>query len=394
MFDWVKTFLRGSFRLMSSYTLACVLFLLLLAITYLGTLAQVEHGLYAAQQQYFESFFVVHWIHGLVPLPLPGGYLLLCLLFVNTLCGGILRARKGWTKVGSIIMHAGMLLLLFGGFIAYQFGVSGHLTLYEGEQSDVFKSHYDWELAVTRRTPDGEAIEYVFAQEVFEGLRPGSARVLAWEGWPFELMLADYAPNVLPRPAGPAAAPSARVVDGVYLAPQPVERELERNTAGLYAQVQELGGATQDLLLWGLQQAPARVEIEGETWTFDLRRRQWTLPFAIRLDTFTRELHPGTNMPAAFMSDVTKFHKGMEQKVRISMNAPLRHEGYTLYQASWGPQDARPGDPLFSSFAVVRNPADQFPLYACIIITLGMFVHFGIYLWRYLAAETTRRQQP
>ena len=42
------------------------------------------------------------------------------------------------------------------------------------------------------------------------------------------------------------------------------------------------------------------------------------------------------------------------------MNEPLRDGGLVLYQASWGPVGrAGPATPLFSTFAVVRNPADQ-----------------------------------
>ena len=49
--------------------------------------------------------------------------------------------------------------------------------------------------------------------------------------------------------------------------------------------------------------------------------------------------------------------------------------------------DARPGEPLFSTLAVVRNPADQYPLYACIVIAAGLVLHFSRRLTRYVSAE-------
>jgi len=61
-----------------------------------------------------------------------------------------------------------------------------------------------------------------------------------------------------------------------------------------------------------------------------------------------------------------------------------------LYQASWGPSNAHPGQPLFSTFAVVRNPADQWPLVSCIVIALGLVWHFG----RMLARHVRREVQP
>ena len=49
------------------------------------------------------------------------------------------------------------------------------------------------------------------------------------------------------------------------------------------------------------------------------------------------------------------------------------------------------GDRLFSTFAVVRNPADHFPLYACIVITAGMFIHFVMRLVRHLRAAAKEK---
>ena len=76
---------------LASYGLSCILFVLLLLLTYLGTLYQVEHGLYEAQKKYFESFLLIHDAFGVVPVILPGTYLLLILLFVNLILGAVVR---------------------------------------------------------------------------------------------------------------------------------------------------------------------------------------------------------------------------------------------------------------------------------------------------------------
>ena len=91
------------------------------------------------------------------------------------------------------------------------------------------------------------------------------------------------------------------------------------------------------------------------------------------------------------MSKVTKIENGVEQGVRISMNEPLRHKGYTLYQSSWGPPDARPGDKLFSVLSVVRNPADQLPMWATVVICFGILWQSLYRLFRYLILEAGRR---
>jgi hypothetical protein len=69
----------------------------------------------------------------------------------------------------------------------------------------------------------------------------------------------------------------------------------------------------------------------------------------------------------------------------------LRYRGYAFYQASWGPADAGPHDRLFSTLAVVKNPADKMPLYASCIICFGLFVHFSVKLLAYLKAQHRAR---
>lgn len=379
--------LRVAYRFLVSYGLSCILFFFLLVLTLLGTLEQVEHGLYATQKKYFESLFLVHEFFGKVPVVLPGARLLLILLFVNLLLGALLQARKGWSKAGILIAHFGILLLLVGSFITYEYSLNGHVTLYENERSNVFQSYQDWEFVITERSPDGAAREHVISAEGLEKLKPGQEKVFHSDALPFDVAVREYAANAVPQPGG-FAPKGIRVVDGFYLASRPLEPEAERNVAGARVALMDKDGQeSREAILWGMARAPYAIESGGRVWSIDLRKRQWPLPFTIALDKFTRELHPRTNMPKTFMSEVTKIEDGSEQKLKVTMNEPLRHKGFTFYQASWGPPNARPGDRLYSTFAVVKNPADSFPLYACLIITFGLVVHFLHRLVGHLRAE-------
>ena len=92
-----------------------------------------------------------------------------------------------------------------------------------------------------------------------------------------------------------------------------------------------------------------------------------------------------------FSSDVIVTEPDVSPRpVKIAMNEPLRSRGLVLYQASWGPSNARPGDPLFSTLSVVQNPADQYPLYACIVIAIGLLLHFSRKLLGYMRTEARR----
>jgi len=54
----MKNILNKILQLLSSFGLASVLFLLLLILTFLGTLEQIEHGIFDVQKKYFESILL------------------------------------------------------------------------------------------------------------------------------------------------------------------------------------------------------------------------------------------------------------------------------------------------------------------------------------------------
>ncbi|MEA3365124.1 MAG: cytochrome c biogenesis protein ResB [Candidatus Hydrogenedentes bacterium] len=384
----MKDFLRNLYRFLSSYGLSCVLFLLLFLLTLLGTVEQINLGIYDVQKKYFESLFLIHDLFGIVPVPLPGAYLVLVLLAVNLTLGGIVRARKRPAQWGILIAHAGILFLLLGAAVQYNYSVSGNLTLYEGEQSSEFESYYEWEIAIAEASGEGPYTEYIIPEDEFMELGSAGTRTFRTAGLPFELTIQGVLRNCMPRPVEPEGSPAGQVVDGFRLVPMAPEKQAERNAAGAYVAIEPKDGESMKAILWGFSQLPLTVERDGKQWVFDLRKKRYQMPFTVALDTFTHEMHPGTDMAKKFESEVRKIEKGIEQRATISMNQPLRHRGYTLYQASWGPPHAAPGERLFSVFAVVNNPADQWPLYATIVITLGLTVYFTQRLVVYLGEQS------
>ncbi len=387
----MKPIFSKTFAFLASYGLSCVLFLLLLLLTYLGTLHQVEHGLHEAQTKYFTSFFLVHQAFGVVAIPLPGGALLLGILFVNLLCGGIVRARKGWNRLGVLLGHVGIAVLLAGGMVTGLYSANGNMSLREGESASYFESYTEWEIVVSKAGGSGTVTEYIITEDEFRNLKGDRAHTFIFDELPLDLRLSGYAKNAAPQPSDSAGAPG-KVVGGRRLAVLPPVSEAERNTPGLFMTVvDKASGEEEERILWGMYEPSVVASSDGAGWVIDLHRRRWQLPFSIRLDQFTRELHPGTSKPKSFQSSVTRIEGDTAQEIEITMNEPLRHKGYTFYQSSWGSSGAGPNAELYSVLSVVRNPADQFPLYACVIITLGLVVHFSQRLTRYLRKESARQ---
>ncbi|MBI5432995.1 MAG: cytochrome c biogenesis protein ResB [Planctomycetes bacterium] len=379
----IDAFVKG----LSSLWLCVTLLVLLALLTWLGTLEQVHTGLFEVQKKYFESIFFIHHA-GPVPIPLPGATLVMGVLFVNIILGGIVRLRKRVATLGVLTTHLGIAFLLVAGFIKAYHAEEGHLTLYEGQRSNVFESYHNWEIAVLEKLPDGQLREVVAPELTFTDAEEGARVVLTSKDLPFSLEVTRYLSNSRVLPKGPMFEAPLPVIDGFFLERQEKAKENEQNVAGAYVAVLDpQGTGRNEAILWGAATQPWTVEVGGKTFGVELRRSQYLLPFTLRMDDFIKEDHPRMTMAKSFSSDVTVFEGSTSRATKIEMNEPLRSQGLVLYQSSWGPSNARPGDRLFSTLSVVRNPADQYPLWACIVIAVGLLGHFLLKLFRHIRSE-------
>ena len=376
--------------MLGSYGLACLLLLDLFLLTLFGTLYQVEHGLYQAQKIYFESWFVVQ--SAPVPLVLPGGLLCMGLLAVNLFVGGMVRIQKSKRTVGVMVVHVGIALMLAAGFVKLYHSEDGHLTLYEGEASDEFQSYFLWEVAVWDAAQTGPVEEHLIPNEHLIDLTDGRTRSFHSDALPFDIELSGFVRNCQPEPKGPMWEAASPVVDGYALLAAELAVEAEHNVAGLTARFRDRAtGSTREELLWGFELHPATFESGGKTWAVTLRHTRYPMPFTIRLKDFRKEDHPGMNLARSFESDVVQLADGSQREVRIQMNEPLRDGGLVLFQSAWGPPSAGPNDRLYSTFSVVRNPSDHWPLYSCIVIGIGLLIAFVPKLLKFVRAQGSAR---
>ncbi len=370
----------GIVKILSSYTLACVIFLLLFVLTFFGTLEQAHSSLQDVRTKYFDKpFFLTEY-----GIPLPGASLLLGILFVNLVVGGMVRMRRTWSRVGIFLIHIGIAFLLLSGLVEGLTSKKGFMTVFEGETGNEFLSHYDWDVSILEELPGGRERAYTIPFESLPAI--GRTATLRADGLPFEVHLSGFLRNCQPSPA----QRGSDSVEGFVLRELPPAMEAEQNLPGITATL-----VTKDLrreaLLWGFQRAPYVATIDGRRWAVALHQRRWPLPYSVTLRRFTHEEHPGTTMPSFFASDITRVENNVAQDVHISMNDPMRHRGFIFFQSGWGPQNAAPGAPLFSTFSVVENPADQGPLVAVIIIAIGLLIQMIRKLLMYIDAEERRR---
>lgn len=359
-------------RFLASLKITVVCLTLLFILTLWGTVAQVEIGLYQAQQQFFNSWYFLAFGF----LPFPGAQGVMWVLFLNLLCAFLGRFAFRWRNLGLLATHIGLLIYFVAAYVTFQVVQETSLTLREGETADASKAYHHWELALWPEESRGE--NTVTAVDS-RALRPGESIIL--DTPPAALEITSYYKNA----SAYTAAPEGRKTDYLnvnnikHLAAGPLEREPEKNLPGLILKIRARPEGEKDVLLFGGESRPTPIRLNGRTYNLQLRLKKFKLPFEITLNKFEREFHPGTETPRAFRSFVTIAHDGLERTKEIYMNHPLRFKDFTLYQASYAvDQEGRE----LSTLAVVKNSGRLLPYIASFVTFGGLALHFLIMAFR------------
>ena len=100
-----------------------------------------------------------------------------------------------------------------------------------------------------------------------------------------------------------------------------------------------------------------------------------TLPFAIRLEAFEIDYHPGTRRPAMFRSRVQVIDPllGEPQPAIIEMNRELSYGGYKFFQTSYQQTENREMSVLTAS----RDPGQPLVFVGYVLLILGMTTVFA-----------------
>src|SRR5881628_364624 len=146
---WVES-IHGFVDVISSLRLTVVLLCLAVVLVFIGTLAQREEGLLAAQNRYFRSL-LIWWTpaggHWKVPV-FPGGYLIGGVLLLNLLAAHAKRFKFTKKKIGIFVIHAGIVMLILGQFATDLLSKEAAMRLYEGETKNYSQAFRENELVI------------------------------------------------------------------------------------------------------------------------------------------------------------------------------------------------------------------------------------------------------
>jgi hypothetical protein len=380
----------------ASLKLTVVLIALGIVLVFVATLDQVNLGIWAVQEKYFRSFFVMVRM-GDIPVPVfPGGYLIGGLLLINLTAAHIARFSLTWKKAGIQLTHAGLILLLLGELLSGLVQEDFAMKIDEGGTKNYSESYRLNELAIVDTT-DATFDEVVAIPEKLLG----KGDPIQHPKLPFRVVVKLYYPNSLLQPRAqvpnppPPVATKGPFADRYVVTSQPLTyREKERNlpvaAVELVAPEGSLGtwlcatavpvierdasGATG--IVWK-EPRPQLVEHGGRKWEIALRSQRSYKPFALKLLEFRFDRYPGTQIPKNYSSRVqlTTPDGRVNREVLIYMNNPLRYDGLTFYQASFDEEHEK-----YTVLQVVRNPSWLLPYIACVVMSAGLIWQFSYHL--------------
>jgi len=365
------------FKPLASLKLTIVCLACAMVLVFVGTLDQVQIGVYEAQLRYFKSFFLYFSLPGShLKIPwFPGGYTLGGILLVNLVAAHVSRFKLSWKKTGILILHSGLILLLVGQLVTSVFEEESQVQLDQGQTKNYSESPYLDELAIIDSSgANSDEVISVPASSLAKG------RSISLRGEGLTLQVNDFyenaalvSPNQLPR----ENYPHFRVGPMAVAVPIPrTYKQDERNQPAASVSLMKNG---QQIGSWSLASGfpqPIQFRAGPKPFAIVLRPKRYYRPFSITLEEFRHDRYAGTEIAKNFSSKVRLIDPSVHEnrEALIFMNHPLRYAGLTFYQAGFGNNDAT------TVLQVMKNPSWLVPYISCGMMALGLVIQFGMHL--------------
>src|ERR1035437_1627862 len=369
-------------KFFTSLKLTVLLLSLGLVLVFWGTIAQVDLGLYKAQNEFFRSFFIFwHPGNSNVKIPIfPGGYLIGGLLLINLFSAHLRYYQPGKTKWGIVMIHLGVVLLLLGQLLTDILSTESTMHLRNGETKNYSEADRRYELGIIDTSADPKQDKVVAI--------PGNILLkrndVSLSDLPFTVRVKTFYANALLSeksiPGYDEVKTTAVVGAGIWWREMPRETTMDMRDmpSGIIEPTPPQGSLGTYLVSAFLAQ-PQELTHDGHSYQLVLRPERFYKPFSLHLVEFKHDIYPGTDIPKNFSSRVRlqRSDSGEDREVLIYMNNPLRYAGETYYQASFDKDDAG------TILQVVHNPSWLTPYFSCVLVATGLIVQFLTHLLRF-----------
>jgi ABC-type transport system involved in cytochrome c biogenesis permease subunit len=413
---------RKTAKALASLQLTVILFAFSILLVFFGTIAQMDNGIWTVVDKYFWSWVVMvpmdlfHKFFGVFlaeqvskdtapwsgSFPLPAGKLLGGAMLINLLAAHALRFRLTWKRAGIILLHSGLILLFVGEFITREYAVEQRMSIDEGKSLNYTEDIRKYELAIIDHSDAAtDSVSAIPSSLLHTGSRLTSQEL------PVDVEVIQYMANSKVKDAEPGKNPATA---GLAVKPrtafvaveQPVVSGVDTNQMDIPAAYVRLyrKGTNESLgtflvsLLYTMQSLSNEFELDGKRFELTLRFKRTYQDYSIHLVKFHFDRYPGTQKPKNYSSDVIVYDKTGEEVRRqtIRMNEPMRYAGETFYQQGFDRSETA------TTLQVVKNPGWIIPYVSCVMVGLGLIVHFLIglvgFLTRKVRPNPTRITEP
>ncbi len=405
----------------ASLKLTVSLFAMSMVLVFFGTIAQKNAGIWGVVDQYFWSWYV--WIDVqlavqfgqiffAVPpdwstsakVPFPAGKLIGFTMFFNLLAAHTLqlislirvtakKAKKSEAygdvlkllvrRSGIYILHGGILLLFVGEYITREFQVEQNMVIVENGSAEFSSDTRNQEFAFT--TPvegsDEDSVTVVPVAKVREAFRAG--QTYSHPAIPVDLEVLEFYANsdlVNVDPGQDNLATTGRglldiAVEKPVAKGTDTQQKIDEAAAYVRFKSKSDGSTLGTYMLHTRVPNQAGPTVDGKPYGVALRQTRFYKPYRLELIQFTFERYLGTSTPKNFASKIRLIDSNSgdpDREVTISMNDPLRYRGETFFQSG-----VLPGE-KGTILQVVRNPGWVLPYLSCVMVTVGMMLHFTL----------------
>ena len=299
---------------------------------------------------------------------------------------------------GNVLLHFGVGLLMVGQFMFGDRQTEQRLNLVEGQSANAFVNMDKVEMTFIREADGQQQFTAIPHQQLRQAAE--SKAVIRDEALPVDVKVLAYHNNSrLVKPSADTLTADRGIGQEVAAIGTPGSggTSSEVDLASAYVELldkqsgESLG--THLISQWFSDRALAvdggsrdefdTVTLDDTEYKVGLRFARNPKPFWIHLNEVRRVDYSGTDTPRDYRSFIRIIdpESGEDRREQIWMNNPLRFRGETYYQSNY---TRLPSGAEMTGLQIVQNSGWLIPYVACSITALGMCVHFGGTLRRFV----------
>lgn len=346
------------FRFVSKVEFFCFLILFYIFVLVVGTIEQKNFGLNFVQDVYFNSMLIILFDR----IPIPGGKLLLILICISLFFRLFFDKWKK-KRSGTIILHIGVLFLLFGAFVSNHLKIEGTIVLRENDYSNFFLRSDLYDFEILNKNTQKKYNEKIFVND--------EDKFVSMDDFNINIHKFKCNSSLLKRKKFLNSSESVGLSRFFFINDSPSFVEQEENKIFLHFSIKTNHFKNEFLIL-----EDDFLNYETNNFKINVLKKYEVLPFNLYLSKFEKIMYEGTKKVKNYISNlIVESDEGLIWKTKVEMNKPLRINEYTLYQTSY-----LEGSSRSTVLTIVKDTWNFYPYVATFFIFLGFVIHLVLYL--------------